>query len=134
MNALVPGVCKGLNVNKTIEKLKIAGHITPDGHWALFPVSTTKVASVEDLSFVALVKVTECIVSASGGKEEDQLLELVQHPDEKPVAYTRTPETKPDGCFALKNRPLTCPRWQDIALCAGYKKEDQSDDRNDVSV
>ncbi|KAF9804677.1 hypothetical protein IEO21_09291 [Rhodonia placenta] len=131
MNALVPGVCKGLNVNKTIEKLKIAGHITPDGHWALFPVSTTKVASVEDLSFVALVKVTECIVSASGGKEEDQLLELVQHPDEKPVAYTRTPETKPDGCFALKNRPLTCPRWQDIALCAGYKKEDQSDDRND---
>ncbi|KAF9803466.1 hypothetical protein IEO21_09685 [Rhodonia placenta] len=117
----------------TIKKLKLKGDITPDGHWALFSVSPGKAEPVEDVYFQPLVDVAKSIVSQSGGNANNQLLTLVQRPREKPMAYVRSSETKPDGCFVLKSKTPDAARlrWQDMALCAEYKKQDRLKDRDD---
>ncbi|KAF9805238.1 hypothetical protein IEO21_09128 [Rhodonia placenta] len=117
----------------TIKKLKKKGAITPDGHWALFSVSPGKAEPVEDVYFQPLVDVAKSIVSQSGGNANNQLLTLVQRPHEKPMAYVRSSETKPDGCFVLKSKTPDAARlrWQDMALCAEYKKQDSLKDRDD---
>lgn len=136
LEALVPQLRRGLSVDKTIKKLKLKGDITPDGHWALFSVSPGKAEPVEDVYFQPLVDVAKSIVSQSGGNANDQLLTLVQRPREKPMAYVRSSETKPDGCFVLKSKTPDAARlrWQDMALCAEYKKQDRLKDRDDVSI
>ncbi|EED78857.1 predicted protein [Postia placenta Mad-698-R] len=133
LEALVPQLRRGLSVDKTIKKLKLKGDITPDGHWALFSVSPGKAEPVEDVYFQPLVDVAKSIVSQSGGNANDQLLTLVQRPREKPMAYVRSSETKPDGCFVLKSKTPDAARlrWQDMALCAEYKKQDRLKDRDD---
>lgn len=130
MKALVPKVRRGINVDKTMKKLKKDGDIV-DGHWAVLPDDPKKAPLKEDDYFKSLVDVARKIVSASGGKEKDQLLELVQQPSESPEAYTRTSETRPDGCFVLKERPARL-QWKDVALCAEYKKRDRQGDKDDV--
>lgn len=129
MKALVPKVRRGINVDKTMKKLKKDGDIV-DGHWAVLPDDPKKAPLKEDDYFKSLVDVARKIVSASGGKEKDQLLELVQQPSESPEAYTRTSETRPDGCFVLKERPARL-QWKDVALCAEYKKRDRQGDKDD---
>ncbi|OSX58053.1 hypothetical protein POSPLADRAFT_1061146 [Postia placenta MAD-698-R-SB12] len=133
LEALVPQLRRGLSVDKTIKKLKSKGAITPDGHWALFSVSPGKAEPVEDVYFQPLVDVAKSIVSQSGGNANSQLLTLVQRPREKPMAYVRSSETKPDGCFVLKSKTPDAARlrWQDMALCAEYKKQDRLKDRDD---
>ncbi|EED78868.1 predicted protein [Postia placenta Mad-698-R] len=133
LEALVPQLRRGLSVDKTIKKLKLKGDITPDGHWALFSVSPGKAEPVEDVYFQPLVDVAKSIVSQSGGNANSQLLTLVQRPREKPMAYMRSSETKPDGCFVLKSKTPDAARlrWQDMALCAEYKKQDRLKDRDD---
>jgi hypothetical protein len=133
------------DLNATMQSLKLGSEpvLTSSNRWSKFAKAPRHSQGPDDGVFSPLpeifTKVVLAIIANSDGKlkDDNRTVDFLQNSCQISTSAERddeTQESRPDGYLVLKDAKKEDILWADIVLSCEYKREDGSDDLDDVRI